>query len=103
MNIKAHTKVGLFIKDGHKYYNVTDTKINFSISKLKVNLQNLFNGLKEIEDSTNVFLNENWETALEALRPIIKKAVEDVLLDLLQKIFNNVPADYFVINLPDVK
>lgn len=56
-----------------------------------------------LEDSTNDFLNQNWETALEALRPIIKKSVEDVLLDLLQRIFNNVAADYFVINLPDVK
>lgn len=48
MNIKGHTKVGLYEKDGYKYYNVTDTKITFSISKLKVNLQNLFNGLKEL-------------------------------------------------------
>lgn len=56
-----------------------------------------------LEDSTNVFLNANWQTALEALRPIIKKSVEDVLLDLLQKIFNNLPADFLVENLPEVK
>lgn len=48
MKIKGHTKVGLYEKDGFKFYNVTDTKITFNISKLKVNLENLFNGLKEL-------------------------------------------------------
>lgn len=48
MKVTSHTKVSLYEKDGHKYYNVTDTKIQFSVTKLKVNIENLFNGLKEI-------------------------------------------------------
>lgn len=48
MNIKLHSTVSLYEKDGYKYYNVTNTDLNFSLSGLKVNLENLFNGLKEL-------------------------------------------------------
>lgn len=53
-----------------------------------------------IEDSTNQYLNENWRPASEALRPIISKTIEDILLSIMQKIFHNLPAEYFVADLP---
>lgn len=52
------------------------------------------------EDSTNVYLNENWKPVSEALKPIISKTIEDILLDIMQKIFHQIPGDYFVADLP---
>jgi hypothetical protein len=36
----------------------------------------------------------------EALKPIISRTIEDILLDLMQKIFHQIPGDYFVADLP---
>lgn len=121
MDIRMHTKTKLYQKDNHIYYNVTNVKVQYTISGLKLRLDNLFEGVKLlgefcnncisdaffnvydqtiIEDSTNQYLNENWRPASEALRPIISKTIEDILLSIMQKIFHNLPAEYFVADLP---
>lgn len=52
------------------------------------------------EDSTNVYLNENWKPVSEALKPIISKTIEDILLEIMQKIFHQIPGNYFISDLP---
>uniref|UniRef100_A0A336MJ95 CSON002346 protein n=1 Tax=Culicoides sonorensis TaxID=179676 RepID=A0A336MJ95_CULSO len=100
MDIRMHTKTKLYQKDNHIYYNVTHTKVQYTISGLRLRLDNLFEGVKLLEDSTNQYLNENWRPASEALRPIISKTIEDILLSMMQKIFHRLPAEYFVADLP---
>lgn len=56
--------------------------------------------LPTTEESTNRFLNENWRDAAEALKPIISKTIEDIMLEILQTIFHQVPADFLVTDLP---
>lgn len=48
------------------------------------------------EESTNQYLNDNWRPVSDALKPIIAKTIEDILLGILYKVFNYVPADYLV-------
>lgn len=48
------------------------------------------------EDSTNDYLNDNWRPVSEALRPIITKTIEDILLGILNKIFHFIPAEYLI-------
>jgi hypothetical protein len=52
------------------------------------------------EDSTNMYLNENWRPVSEALKPIISKTIEDILLEIMQKLFHQIPGDFFVADLP---
>lgn len=52
------------------------------------------------EDSTNTYLNENWRPVSEALKPIIEKTIEDILLVILNKIFHFIPADYLISDIP---
>lgn len=48
------------------------------------------------EESTNQYLNENWRPVSEALKPIIAKTIEDILLGILNRIFHFMPAEYLV-------
>ncbi|PSN37326.1 hypothetical protein C0J52_20877, partial [Blattella germanica] len=50
----------------------------------------------EPEQSTNEYLNSNWKTVAEAIRPILNKTVSDVLHQMLQRVFSNIPAEYFI-------
>ncbi|XP_055614722.1 protein takeout-like isoform X2 [Uranotaenia lowii] len=100
MDIIMKTTNKLLEKDGHVYYNVTATKVDYTISGLRLHMGNLFEGVKVLEDSTNQYLNDNWRPVSEALKPIIAKTIEDILLAIMQNIFNQIPAEYFVADLP---
>lgn len=52
------------------------------------------------EDSTNAFLNENWKPVSDAFKPLIKKTIEDIVLEIFNKIFNYMPAEYLVSDIP---
>ncbi|KAG5671079.1 hypothetical protein PVAND_001293 [Polypedilum vanderplanki] len=100
MDIKFYTKTKLYAKHGHTFYNVTSCKVQFTMKGLKLRMENLFDGVKALEDSTNEYLNQNWRPVSEALKPIISKTIEDILLDLMQKIFHQIPGDFFITDLP---
>lgn len=53
-----------------------------------------------IEDSTNQYLNENWRPVSDALKPILQKTIEDILLVILNKVFHYIPADYLISDIP---
>lgn len=54
------------------------------------------------EDSTNQYLNENWKPVSEALKPVIAKTIEDILVGIMRNIFNQIPGSFFVSDLPKV-
>ncbi|GAB0090478.1 uncharacterized protein DMENIID0001_052140 [Sergentomyia squamirostris] len=100
MNIRMHTKTKLIERDSYVFYNVTGTKVEYDISGLRLRFDNLFDGVKALEDSTNAYLNENWRPVNEGLKPVIAKTVEDILLRMMKKIFDNIPANFFVSDIP---
>lgn len=46
MNITMYTKTHLYEKFGHVFYNVTNVRVEYKISGLKLRLDNLFDGVK---------------------------------------------------------
>lgn len=122
MDIVLRTKTHLYEKYGHVFYNVTSTKVEFKLDGLKLRLDNLFDGVQSLgeliqayfirthwliqftlifyytstEDSTNQYLNENWRPVSDALKPILSKTIEDILLGILNKVFHFLPADYLI-------
>ncbi|XP_055622304.1 protein takeout-like isoform X1 [Toxorhynchites rutilus septentrionalis] len=100
MDIVMKTFTNLYERDNHVFYNVTDTKVDFSLTGLRLHMGNLFEGVKVLEDSTNQYLNDNWRPVSDALKPIIAKTIEDILLAFMQSIFHQIPAEYFVADLP---
>lgn len=71
------------------------------MTRLRTNFENIFNGQsKEVERSTNEFFNENWRDFYEALKPIINETVETILYDVMHKVFELIPANFFVEDIP---
>lgn len=46
MDIVAVTKARIYEKHGHRFYNITEANVNFNMTGLKLQLDNLFNGIK---------------------------------------------------------
>lgn len=100
MTVIMYTKTRLYEKGGFTFYNVTNLRVDFKLDGLKSHFSNLFNGNKALEDSTNRFFNENWRMLADALYTVITHTIEDILIDVLQKIFHFIPANFFIVDIP---
>ena len=84
-NITIKMKAGLVEKDSKEYLVINKIKIEFSVSRFWMQFDNLFNGNKQLGDTFNEFLNENWEE-------IYKEFISDIRNKLetqIKKIINN--------------
>uniref|UniRef100_A0A0A9YXY9 Protein takeout n=1 Tax=Lygus hesperus TaxID=30085 RepID=A0A0A9YXY9_LYGHE len=72
---------------------ITNTDLGFEAKKMKVKLDNLFNGDKALGDNMNIVLNDNWEELLSQLGPPIAKAIALAVKPIVDKIVSQVPFD----------
>uniref|UniRef100_W8C123 Protein takeout n=1 Tax=Ceratitis capitata TaxID=7213 RepID=W8C123_CERCA len=70
------------------------------IGDFHINVQNLFGGQKELENSANDLFNQNWRDLYGTLAPTLEQTLELILKDRFTKIYSYVPATYFISNLP---
>ncbi|XP_066150498.1 circadian clock-controlled protein daywake-like [Euwallacea fornicatus] len=96
LDIAVKSEVKMEKRSGFHFFKVNRVHVQFSIGGLKLYLGNLFDGIKPLEDSTNAYLNSNWRPVAESINPILSKTIEDIMLDILQKVFDNIPADFFL-------
>ncbi|RVE52967.1 hypothetical protein evm_002444 [Chilo suppressalis] len=96
MTIDIFSDVKLYDKDGLIFFNVTAARVKYAIGGLKLRMNNLFDGINSLEDSTNSYLNANWRPVSESLRPILSKTIEDILLGFLQQLFHNLPGNFMI-------
>ncbi|XP_022213551.2 uncharacterized protein LOC111068373 [Drosophila obscura] len=101
LDILLLTKTQLYEKGGFTFDNVTSIRVQLKLSRVHTNLDNLFNGRSpEVERSTNQFFNDNWRDFYEALKPLIIETVENILFDVMSKVFHLIPANFFVEDMP---
>jgi len=100
LDITLYLKNRLYENFDHKFFNVTGVSLDFNMSGLKLRLNNLFDGAKVLEDSTNEYLNQNWKVVAESLKPVIAKSIENNFLEALNKLYNFIPAEYIISDIP---
>jgi len=80
-------------RNGKEYLYIDDMKLTFTIERFHTYFGNLYNGDKLLGDSTNVFLNENWEDIFNELKGLIFDAFGLVMQNILNSIFRKIPYD----------
>lgn len=80
-------------KNGKQYMTVENSgsKLQFKVSTLKLNFENLFNGDKQLSETMNVFLNENWMDILNELRPSLSETISQILIGVVSGTFAKIP------------
>ncbi|CAI6366632.1 unnamed protein product [Macrosiphum euphorbiae] len=77
-----------FEKNGKTFVQIKKVNVKVaSVKKLNVKLENLFNGNKQLGDSMNSILNQNWEVLLEELKPAFEEAIGAISQDIVNKVF----------------
>ncbi|KAH8288823.1 hypothetical protein KR054_010240, partial [Drosophila jambulina] len=80
-------------KDGSNYLKIIDVNVKYDLSNVKIHLDNLFNGDKALGERMNEFLNENWKALAEEVRPLMTKALVDILRASVDKLFSSFSYD----------
>ncbi|XP_053612600.1 circadian clock-controlled protein daywake-like [Plodia interpunctella] len=96
MTIDIISDVKPYEKDDFIFFNITGAHVKYSIGGLTLRMNNLFDGIDALEDSTNAYLNANWRPVSESLRPILSKTIEDILLGFMQHLFNHLPGNFMI-------
>lgn len=96
LDVRAHLNLSLVEREGRRFFHVDSCKVNFTIGGLKMEFTNLYNGQKALEESTNKYLNENWEVAFDSLKPVLTETIEDLLKSVLGRLLDKVPVEYFI-------
>lgn len=63
----------------------------FLFSRLYTQLDNLYNGDKVLGDTTNLFLNENWEEIFNELKRSIFDAFGLIMQNIINTVFRKIP------------
>ncbi|CAH1401516.1 unnamed protein product [Nezara viridula] len=93
VNLKAAlTMSGHEIKKNNKIYIHMDTvRFPFTVDRLLLNFENLLKGNKEISESLNNILNENWEPILDDMRDSFESAIGAAFKEIANRVFSKVP------------
>lgn len=80
-------------KQGRNYLKIKDIKVDYDVGKVKLNLNDLFNGDHNMGERMNSFLNENWDSLAEELKPLLEKSLTEVVQSSTGNLFKTYSYD----------
>lgn len=83
-------KTKLVEKNGKQHVAIEESKLAFKATGLTMNFETLFSD-KQLSDTMNVFLNENWEVILNELRPSLSETISQIIVSLVSGTFARIP------------
>ncbi|KAK3912599.1 Protein takeout [Frankliniella fusca] len=101
LDVTSSQDLGVVYRDGQRFFDMKDVRVDFKLGGLKMRMNNLFDGLRSLEETTNTYINSNWRPVAESLHPILTKTIEDILYLVLKQLFDSVPADFFIGDIKD--
>ncbi|KAG6440857.1 hypothetical protein O3G_MSEX001447 [Manduca sexta] len=93
-NLNILVKYDFDTVDGH--WIVTNHKDSYKMDHAQFKFTNLFNGNKELSQTTEKFTNENWEIIMQEIAPPAIKQIIKSCIDVVQKLFGAVPANELI-------
>ncbi|XP_050309722.1 protein takeout-like [Anthonomus grandis grandis] len=78
-------------KDEETYYNIEDCYVDFNIGHAELHFDNLFNGNEELGASMNLFLNDNWKSVVNEIKPVLEDRIAGIFKKFANKIFHKYP------------
>lgn len=77
-------------KENGKFLKVKKLKATLDLSRFYMELSNLFNGNKLLEDTTNQFINDNWKEIFNEQKPSIFNSFARTIEQIMKHIFDKI-------------
>lgn len=81
------------MRDGKRYIVINDKKVSLIIGDSKLYFANLFNGNKELSESTNQLINENSKDIVQEITPLVEETIGELVHKVVNQVFNIFPVD----------
>ncbi|XP_066900886.1 protein takeout [Halyomorpha halys] len=78
------------VKKNKTYLEVKSFDYSFKPSRMRLQFDNLFNGEKQLSDSMNKILNDNWEEVLREMKPSFEEALSQIFRDYVNRLYQRV-------------
>lgn len=91
VHLKMTINGGAKVENGSTYLDVKGLRLNLNATKVDFEMQNLFNGDKELGDNLNKFLNENWMDIYLEIRPGVLRGFENAYIGFIKNLFASHP------------
>jgi len=98
VDTKVKTNVSFTMKEGREIMQVTSMKLGFTLNKIKVKMDNLFNGNKVLGLTVNTFLNQNGLEIVKELEEPLSENLAQIFTDIINNIFVKLPTDLWLID-----
>uniref|UniRef100_A0A1A9VQQ0 Uncharacterized protein n=1 Tax=Glossina austeni TaxID=7395 RepID=A0A1A9VQQ0_GLOAU len=98
IDIELTVDVDFEKRANHTFVVLKAMNVSFEPKNFYIHLDNLFDGNKELTDSVNDVINENWRDIFHSLQDGIRQTFYDALKPILSKVFNVLPYDEFYKN-----
>lgn len=81
------------MKNNVEHLKVKDLFIEFSIGSAAVHLDDLFDGNSELGEAMNNFLNENWNSVADEVRPAVEDSISNIVGGIAGRLFDEYSLD----------
>ncbi|XP_034252625.1 protein takeout-like [Thrips palmi] len=83
-------------KDGKDYFEVIGVNLKMTPKKMEMRFDNLFNGDKQLGNTINRVVNENWQLVYNEIGSSFEQAYAEVIKQHTRSLFLHVPIDDFL-------
>jgi hypothetical protein len=97
-NVTVDSLSNLVIKGSapNEILQVSNQKIDLTVGKMRMRLNNLFNGDAVLGETINTFLNENSQEVFAEVKPEMSKQVGELVIKVMNDALAALPADKFL-------
>ncbi|XP_044261206.1 uncharacterized protein LOC123009145 [Tribolium madens] len=78
-------------KKDKTHFRVTNSTLDINPQRVTIQLNNLYNGDKNLGDNLNLFINENWSDFYHELKPLFEEGFTRVFAALFDSVLRRVP------------
>ncbi|KAL0281493.1 UNVERIFIED_CONTAM: hypothetical protein PYX00_002465 [Menopon gallinae] len=76
-------------RNGQEYWNLEKSDFDVDVQHADIYLDNLFNGNKQLGDTMNTLIAENWQLVFQEMKPAVRDTVNALVSDMTSKVFNH--------------
>ncbi|KAK9874607.1 hypothetical protein WA026_005438 [Henosepilachna vigintioctopunctata] len=95
---KATNLLDTYEKDNEEWWKVRESKLDYAFDKIEFDLDNLFEGNKDLGATINKFLNENWDLLVVDFGPGIAKTISNLYKNIFDQFCAQIPAKNFFLD-----
>ncbi|XP_045459571.1 circadian clock-controlled protein daywake-like [Melitaea cinxia] len=96
VEVEIASKLSHVKGDSGEHFKLTVPNYKYKIQSTNFDLKNLFNGNKQLADTTIQFANQNWEQLMDELAPPVIKQIVKTIVKTINKFFSKITINRMV-------